>query len=153
MALHCFNLFFPCTNILQVKYADLHRRSLHCTLKVAAKFATISRQERRYVCEMFAGPAVCGHSGGRGGGTEYVRPISSHSYWLECWQCRQECGDRSTLSHTHTPAEERASLSQTQLTMDWWGRLLCKYSQTALKMFLVHIGNCQTKIFRKTWKW
>ena len=42
MALHCFNLFFPCTNILQVKC--MHRpRSLYCTFKVAAKFATISR--------------------------------------------------------------------------------------------------------------
>ena len=40
MALHCFNLFFPCTNILQVKY--MHP-SLHCTFKVAAKFATILR--------------------------------------------------------------------------------------------------------------
>ena len=42
MALHCFNLFFPCTNILQVKYMHL---SLHCTFKVAAKFATILRLE------------------------------------------------------------------------------------------------------------
>ena len=72
MALHCFNLFFPCTNILQVKYADLHHRSLHCCLlysqgggKIRNNFATWAGQERRNVCEIFAGPVVCGHSGGR----------------------------------------------------------------------------------------
>ena len=51
-------------------------------------------------------------------GWVYVRPISSHSYWLECWQCRQECGDRSTLSHTqpvtHTRTERREALTAKQ---------------------------------------
>ena len=123
MALHCFNLFFPCTNILQVKC--MHRpRSLYCTFKVAAKFATISRlfsdqaEREGEVCVRNIRGARGMWPGWRPRGRDcagckvYVRPISSHSYWLECWQCRQECGDRSTLSHTHThkPAgEARAS--------------------------------------------
>ena len=66
MALHCFNLFFPCTNILQGKY--MHRRSLFIVLQ--ARRRQNSQQFRdwtgggRNVCEIFAGPAVCGPGGG-----------------------------------------------------------------------------------------
>ena len=138
MALHCFNLFFPCTNILQVKC--MHRlRALSIVLsrwrQNSQQFRdfslTMQRGRARYVCEIFAGPAVCGPGGGREREglccKVYVRPISSRSYWLECWQCRQECGDRSihTLTHSHTPAPGEAGegLSQTLMRCEEFRRI------------------------------
>ena len=62
MALHCFNLFFPCTNILQVKCMHL---SLLYFQKLAAKFATISRL--RMCAKYSQGPRYVPGGGGNFG--------------------------------------------------------------------------------------
>ena len=117
MALHCFNLFFPCTNILQVKCMHLH-----CTFR---NWRQNSQQFRDSECvrNIRRARGMCRVAAVtlEREGWVYVRPISSHSYWLECWQCRQECGDRSTLSHTHTPVSrrDRASAKHGSFMFRW----------------------------------